>query len=53
MVAPAVGRALNPIDLDGQIEGAVVIELGSVLREEHIPGQTLSFKTYSIPRAKD
>jgi len=53
VVAQDIGHAINPIDLEGQIEGAVVMELGSVLMEEHIPGQTLSFKTYSMPRAKD
>jgi CO/xanthine dehydrogenase Mo-binding subunit/aerobic-type carbon monoxide dehydrogenase small subunit (CoxS/CutS family) len=53
VVAQDVGRALNPMDLEGQIEGAVLMELGSVLMEEHIPGQTLDFKSYNIPRAKD
>jgi CO/xanthine dehydrogenase Mo-binding subunit len=53
IVAQDVGRAINPIDLEGQIEGAVVMELGSVLMEEFVPGKTLNFKTYSIPRAKD
>jgi CO/xanthine dehydrogenase Mo-binding subunit len=53
VVAQDVGRALNPIDLEGQIEGAVVMEVGSALMEEHIPGQTLNFKNYPIPRSKD
>ena len=53
VVAQDAGRAINPLDLEGQVEGAVVMELGSVLMEEHIPGQTLSFKSYPIPRAKD
>ena len=52
-VAQDVGRAINPINLQGQIEGAVVMEVGSVLMEEHIPGQTVNFKKYPIPRAKD
>jgi CO/xanthine dehydrogenase Mo-binding subunit len=52
-VAQDVGRALNPVDIAGQVEGAVVMDVGSALMEEHIPGQTLSFKSYPIPRSKD
>jgi CO/xanthine dehydrogenase Mo-binding subunit len=53
VVAQDVGRAINPLDLEGQIQGAVLMELGSALMEEHIPGRTLDFKSYPVPRAKD
>jgi CO/xanthine dehydrogenase Mo-binding subunit len=53
VVAQDVGRAINPVDLRGQIEGAVVMELGATLMEEYIPGQTLDLKSYRIPRIKD
>jgi CO/xanthine dehydrogenase Mo-binding subunit len=53
VVAQDVGRAINPVDLQGQIEGAVVMELGATLMEEYIPGQTLDLKSYRIPRIKD
>jgi CO/xanthine dehydrogenase Mo-binding subunit/aerobic-type carbon monoxide dehydrogenase small subunit (CoxS/CutS family) len=53
VVAQDVGRAINPVDLQGQIEGAVVMELGATLMEEYIPGQTLNLKHYRIPRIRD
>ncbi len=53
VVAQDVGRAINPVDLAGQIEGSVVMELGATLMEEYIPGQTLDFKRYHIPRIGD
>ena len=53
IVAQDVGRAINPQDLRGQIEGAVVMELGASLMEEYFPGQTVDFKSYRIPRISD
>ncbi|MCP4167437.1 MAG: molybdopterin-dependent oxidoreductase [Chloroflexi bacterium] len=53
VVAQDVGRAINPVDLQGQIEGAVVMELGATLLEEFIPDLTLDFKRYRIPRIGD
>jgi aldehyde oxidoreductase len=53
VIAQDVGRTINPVDLQGQVEGAVVMELGATLLEEYIPGQTLDFKSYQIPRIKD
>lgn len=53
VVAQDVGRALNPMELEGQIRGGVMIEAGAALLEEYIPGQTLDFKSYPIPRIKD
>jgi aldehyde oxidoreductase len=53
LVAQDVGRVLNPLDLQGQIEGAVMMELGATLMEQYIHGETSNFKQYNIPRIKD
>lgn len=49
------GRALNPLSLEGQVEGSVVCGLGEALCEERVSkaGQTLnaSFITYAVPTA--
>lgn len=44
-----VGRAINPPDAQGQIEGAVMMGLGSALYEEYIPGRTTGFTDYILP----
>jgi CO/xanthine dehydrogenase Mo-binding subunit len=44
-----VGRAINPPDAAGQIEGAVVMGLGSALYEEYVPGRTTGFTDYILP----
>ncbi len=44
-----VGRAINPVDAKGQIEGAVVMGLGSALLEEYQPGKTTGFTDYILP----
>ncbi len=44
-----VGRAINPIDARGQIEGAVVMGLGTALMEEYIPGESEGFGDYYLP----
>lgn len=44
-----VGRAINPIDARGQIEGAVVMGLGTALMEEYIPGESSGFGDYYLP----
>jgi CO/xanthine dehydrogenase Mo-binding subunit len=44
-----VGRAINPIDARGQIEGAVVMGLGTALMEEYIPGASTGFGDYYLP----
>jgi aldehyde oxidoreductase len=53
IVAQDVGRAINPIDVEGQIEGAMVMELGAALMEEYVPGQTVDLVHYRIPRVRD
>ncbi|MFW6135324.1 MAG: molybdopterin-dependent oxidoreductase [Chloroflexota bacterium] len=46
-----VGRAINPIDARGQIEGAVVMGMGTALMEEYIPGASAGFGDYYLPTA--
>jgi CO/xanthine dehydrogenase Mo-binding subunit/aerobic-type carbon monoxide dehydrogenase small subunit (CoxS/CutS family) len=49
VAAHDVGRAINPIDAQGQIEGAVVMGLGTALMEEYIPGASTGFGDYYLP----
>jgi len=51
VAAHDVGRAINPIDAKGQIEGAVVMGLGTALMEEVIPGASSGFGDYYLPTA--
>jgi len=44
-----IGRAINPRDAKGQIEGAIVMGVGAALMEEFIPGQSSGFSDYMIP----
>jgi CO/xanthine dehydrogenase Mo-binding subunit len=44
-----VGRAINPLDARGQIEGAVVMGLGAALMEEYIPGASTGLSNYYLP----
>ncbi len=44
-----VGRAINPVDAKGQIEGAVVMGLGTALMEIFIPGESEGFGDYYLP----
>ena len=49
VAAHDVGRAINPLDAQGQIEGAIVMGLGTALMEEYIPGQSTGFSDYCLP----
>jgi CO/xanthine dehydrogenase Mo-binding subunit len=49
VAAHDVGRAINPVDAKGQIEGAVVMGLGTALMEEYVPGESTGFGEYYIP----
>jgi len=49
VAAHDVGRAINPIDARGQIEGSVVMGLGAALMEEYIPAATSGFSDYYLP----
>jgi CO/xanthine dehydrogenase Mo-binding subunit/aerobic-type carbon monoxide dehydrogenase small subunit (CoxS/CutS family) len=46
-----VGKAINPIDARGQIEGAMIMGLGTALMEEYIPGESTGFRDYYLPTA--
>jgi CO/xanthine dehydrogenase Mo-binding subunit/aerobic-type carbon monoxide dehydrogenase small subunit (CoxS/CutS family) len=48
-----VGRAINPLSVEGQIQGGVLMGQGYALQEEFIPGLTKNFKTYAIPTISD
>ncbi len=53
-----VGRALNPLAVEGQIEGSVHMGLGQALteRQDYLPGGLLKFPNfldYKIPLSKD
>jgi CO/xanthine dehydrogenase Mo-binding subunit len=53
VAAHDVGRAVFPEGLKGQIEGAVSMGLGMALKEEYRPGETIGFKQYHIPTARE
>ncbi len=47
-----VGRAINPRDACGQIEGSIVMGIGATLMEEYMPGVTSGFGDYYVPTIK-
>ncbi|MFZ5918822.1 MAG: molybdopterin-dependent oxidoreductase [Chloroflexota bacterium] len=52
VAAHDVGRAVNPLDARGQIEGAVLMGLGAALMEEVIPGASTGLSDYYLPTAR-
>lgn len=48
-----VGRAINPTQVEGQIQGGIAQGLGLALMEEHIPGVTENLHDYLIPTVGD
>ncbi len=44
-----VGRAINPQDAVGQVQGAVVMGVGTALTEEYLPGVSSGFTNYVLP----
>jgi CO/xanthine dehydrogenase Mo-binding subunit/aerobic-type carbon monoxide dehydrogenase small subunit (CoxS/CutS family) len=48
-----VGRALNPIQVEGQIQGGAMQGLGLALMEEYVPGKTENLHDYLIPTIGD
>jgi len=44
-----VGRAINPQDAIGQVQGAVVMGVGTALTEEYLPGVSNGFTNYVLP----
>ena len=53
IAAHDVGRAINPMLLEGQIEGGIAQGLGLALMEEYVPGRTENLHDYLIPTAGD
>ncbi len=53
VAAHDVGKAINPMNVIGQINGGVAMGVGFALSEEFIPGQTNSYFNYFIPTIKD
>jgi CO/xanthine dehydrogenase Mo-binding subunit len=48
-----VGRVINPLDAVGQIQGAIVMGVGSALIEEYTPGVSNGFANYLLPMIYD
>jgi CO/xanthine dehydrogenase Mo-binding subunit len=44
-----VGRVINPQGAEGQVEGAILMSLGSALMEEYLPGTSTGFSDYYLP----
>jgi len=53
VAAHDVGKAINPQNVEGQIQGGVGMGLGFALMEEFIPGKTASMGDYRIPTSLD
>ncbi len=49
VAAHDVGKAVNPLDARGQIEGAIMMGIGAALSEMYIPSLTTGFSTYLLP----
>ncbi len=48
-----VGRAINPMLVEGQVHGGIAQGLGMALMEEYIPGRTENLHDYLIPTIGD
>ncbi len=48
-----IGRAINPMLVEGQIHGGIAQGLGLALMEEYIPGRTEDLHNYLIPTIGD
>ena len=53
VAAHDVGRAINPTQVEGQIQGGIAQGLGLALMEEYIPGRTENLHDYLIPTIGD
>lgn len=53
VAAHDVGRAINPLLVEGQVEGGVAQGLGMALMEEYLPGRTENLHDYLIPTIGD
>ena len=48
-----VGRAINPIQVEGQVQGGIAQGLGFALMEEYVPGRSDNLHDYLIPTIGD
>ncbi len=48
-----VGQAINPLLVEGQIQGGIAQGLGMALMEEYLPGRTENLHDYLIPTVGD
>ncbi|MEX0407043.1 molybdopterin-dependent oxidoreductase [Aquibium sp. LZ166] len=48
-----VGRAINPVLAEGQIEGGIAQGIGMALMEDYVPGRTENLHDYLIPTIGD
>jgi aldehyde oxidoreductase len=53
VAAHDVGRAVNPTQVEGQIEGGIAQGLGLALMEAYVPGRTDNLHDYLIPTVGD
>ena len=53
IAAHDVGRAINPVLIEGQVEGGVAQGIGMALMEEFIPGVSENLHDYLIPTIGD
>ncbi len=53
VAAHDLGRAINPVLAEGQIEGGIAQGLGLALMEEFVPGRTENLHDYLIPTVGD
>jgi CO/xanthine dehydrogenase Mo-binding subunit len=53
IAAHDVGRAINPTQVEGQIQGGIAQGLGLALMEEYLPGRTENLHDYLIPTVGD
>jgi len=48
-----VGRAINPVLVEGQVQGGIAQGIGLALMEEYLPGRTENLHDYLIPTFGD
>ncbi len=53
IAAHDVGRAINPLLIEGQVEGGVAQGIGLALMENYVPGRTENLHDYLIPTVGD
>ena len=53
IAAHDVGKAINPILVEGQVEGGIAQGIGMTFMEEYIPGRTENLHDYLIPTFGD